>query len=649
MIDKATIDRVMDAANIVDVVSEFVTLRKVGANYKGLCPFHNERTPSFYVSPSRGICHCFSCGKTATPVSFIMDQEQMTYPEAIKWLARKYSIEVHETEISDKEKQERSERESMFVVNEWAANHFHDVLLHDEDGQAVGMQYFRSRGFRDDIIERFRLGFAPKKYGVFAQKAFSEGYKEAYLLKTGLCFKRDNGDLVSRYQGRVIFPWVNISGKVCAFGGRLLDQRTKGVQQKYVNSPDSEIYHKERELYGIYQGKREIARQDLVYMVEGYTDVISMHQMGVQNVVANSGTALSVYQIRLLHRLTNNIVLLYDGDEAGIHAAMRGTDMLLAEGMRIKVLVLPDGDDPDSFARKHSSDDFRAYLEANQTDFIEFKTRMLLKGVTDPIKRSEAISSIVKSISQIDNEIVRDTYIKDCAHRLDMKEKTLIDAMNTFILGKKDEQQRAIRREMRNNMPLSAVHRAANGAPKTQDKGQLDKVEEMLVEMIVRHGGEVIFKEVETEDGKTISLTVAQYIGYDLGSDNLTFSSPVAQKILQEAMEKSGEEGFESEKYFMQHSDIDVANMAVSVAVDKYSLSPSLQVKAQEDTLRNQVRHLVLDFRRCFVELKLLSLRQQMKQCQGDQERFMALMQQFKDVQELRNKIAPKVGMQVVF
>ena len=403
----------MDATDIVDVVSEFVTLKKAGANYKGLCPFHNERTPSFSVSPARGICHCFSCGKGGNAVNFIMEHEQITYPEALRWLAKKYNIPIAERELTDEEKKEASERESLFIVNEWAMEYFKNVLHNDVDGIAIGMQYFRSRGFRDDIIQKFSLGFSLPQRDALSKAAIAKGYNPKFLTGAGLSIQRDNGELTDKFTSRVMFPWINVSGKVCAFGGRLLDSRTKGVSQKYVNSPDSEIYHKDHELYGIYQAKKAISKEDCVYMVEGYTDVISMHQCGLENVVANSGTALSVHQIRLLHRFTSNIVLLYDGDAAGIHAAMRGTDMLLAEGMNIKTLLLPDNEDPDSFARKNTAEDFKRYIQEHQTDFIEFKTSLMLKGVTDPIKRSEAISSIVKSISVIPNQIIRATYLHD--------------------------------------------------------------------------------------------------------------------------------------------------------------------------------------------------------------------------------------------
>ncbi len=643
MIDRATIDRIMDAADIVDVVSEFVSLRKVGANYKGLCPFHDDTTPSFYVSPSRGICHCFSCGKTTNAVGFVMEREQMTYPEALRWLANKYHIEIRERELSDEEKREQNDRESMFIVNEWAAGYFQDVLVNDVDGRAVGMQYFRSRGFRDDIIQKFRLGFALPSRTALSDMALLKGYKEEYLVKTGLCYRRDGGGLVDRYAGRVIFPWVNVGGKVCAFGGRLLDSRTKGVQQKYVNSPDSDIYHKERELYGIYQAKRAIAKEDLVYMVEGYTDVISMHQCGIENVVANSGTALSVHQIRILRRFTANIVLLYDGDAAGIHAAMRGTDMLLAEGMNVKVLLLPDGEDPDSFARNHSASGFREYIEEHQTDFIEFKTNIMLRGVTDPIKRSEAINSIVKSVSVINDQIVRATYIKDCAHRLGINEATLISTMNKFIRSGKEEKRKETAREEARaaDKPQEPLR------PATPDM-QASKVEYMLIQVVVRHGEMTIYRNVETEDGGTTDINVAQYISYDLGADGLSFRSEAYNRILAEAVEHSADKDFKAEAYFTRHPDISISTIAAEMAADRFQLSKSMQVNEDEDSLRNRVVHMVLDFRMDYIKMRLSQLRQEMALAASDMEKLMPLMKEYKDVQNLRNRIAKELGNEII-
>ena len=460
MIDRQTIDKIMDATNIVDVVGDFVTLRKAGVNYKGLCPFHDDKTPSFMVSPSKQICKCFACGEGGTAVNFLMKHEQITYPEALRWLAKKYNIEIQEKELTDEEKQQQNDRDSMFIVNEWAMEYFKDILKNDPDGIAIGKQYFRSRGIRDDIIEKFNLGFALSKRDALAMAAAKAGYKAEFLVKTGLCIQGEKG-IHDRYAGRVIFPWLNVSGRVVAFGGRLLDSRTKGVQQKYVNSPDSDIYHKDHELYGLFQAKKAIAKEDRVYMVEGYTDVIAMHQCGLENVVANSGTALSVYQIKLLRRFTQNITLLYDGDEAGIHAAMRGTDMLLAEGMNIQVLLLPDGDDPDSFARKHTATEFKEYIEQNATDFISFKTRLTVENVTDPVKRSEAIGGIVKSISVIPEQILRSTYLSTLAQRLGIKEQTLLNTMNGMI--RKDIEDKEKEREREN---------ARNQGDRLRDSGQ---------------------------------------------------------------------------------------------------------------------------------------------------------------------------------
>ena len=447
MIDRLTIERIKEAADIVDVVSEFVSLKRSGSNYKGLCPFHNDSNPSFYVSPSRGTCHCFTCGEGGDSVGFIMKYEQMNYVEALRWLANRYGIEVKETELTDEQRKEKTEREAMFIVNNWAAEYYSDILYNDVDGRAVGLQYFRQRGFRDDIIKKFRLGFSPADKYAMPKKAKEKGYNLEIMEKASLCYKDSKGEMVDRFSGRAMFPWIGVSGNVVAFGGRVLDSRTKGVSQKYVNSSESPIYKKERELYGLFQAKKAIGSEDCVYMVEGYTDVISMHQCGIENVVANSGTALSKHQIHLLHRFTSNIVLLYDGDAAGIKAALRGTDMLLSEGMNVKVLLLPDGDDPDSFAKKHNADYFKQYVEEHKTDFIEFKTRVLMEGQKDPYKRSEAINSIVKSVSVISDPIVRATYIKDCSVRLGINEQTLIVQMNDFIRANREEKRKEEERE----------------------------------------------------------------------------------------------------------------------------------------------------------------------------------------------------------
>ena len=630
----------MDAANIVDVVSEFVTLRKAGVNYKGLCPFHNEKTPSFVVSPSKGYCHCFSCGKGGNAVGFIMEHEQMTYPEALRWLAKKYNIEIHERELTDEEKREESERESLFIVNDWALRYFQDNLFKTERGQAIGLQYFRSRGFRDDTINRFQLGYALPERDALAKTALAKGFKEEYLIATGLCYRREDGRLQDRYAGRVIFPVHTVTGRVVAFGGRILENNKKLA--KYVNSPESLIYHKSNELYGIYQAKHAITKQDRCYLVEGYIDVTSMNQSGVENVVASSGTSLTTGQIRLIHRFTNNITVLYDGDAAGIHASIRGIDMLLAEGMNVKVLLLPDGDDPDSFAQKHTAQEFRDYIEQHQTDFIEFKTNLLLRGVTDPVKRSEAISSIVKSVSVIQDQITRATYLTECAHRLGMNESTLINTANQFIRGEIEEKRKEQRREeAKTESPIKPLQ----PLPAMQ---QQPSVEYMLMQLVVRHGQEVLYKGIETADGDKMDLSVSQYISYDLGADNLRFKNDLYNKMLAEAVEHNEDEGFNAETYFINHPDIDISRTATEMAIDHFQLSKSLQVKHDEDTLRNQVEHLILDFRMDYVEQHLKELQREINLAMGDTAKMMKLMAEYKDMQVIRNEIAKELGSYIV-
>ncbi len=644
MIDKATVDKILDATNIVDVVGEFVSLRKAGVNYKGLCPFHDDKTPSFMVSPARQICKCFACGEGGNAVNFLMKHEQITYPEALRWLAKKYNIEIKERELTDDEKREQSERESMFVVNEWASDYFHTILQNDVDGQAIGKQYFRSRGVRDDIINKFKLGFALTKRDALANEAKRKGFKDEFLLKTGLCIQNEHG-IYDRFAGRAIFPWMNVSGKIVAFGGRKLDAATKGVQQKYVNSPDSEVYHKERELYGIYQAKKSIVKEDCVYMVEGYTDVIAMHQCGLENVVANSGTALSIYQIRLLRRFTEKIVLLYDGDEAGIHAAMRGTDMLLAEGMNVKVLLLPDGDDPDSFSKKHTAEEFKKYINEHQTDFIQFKTELMLKGVTDPLKRAEAINSIVRSISVIPDGVQRDIYVKDCIHRLGIDERTLVNQLNKFIANEREEENKRTDREDNDTQRQFATSNDIALAELTpKDK----EVEKMLIQSIIRHGEEIIFENEETEDGDLINLNVAQYIDYDLSCDGLSFSNNLYKRILQEAVEHSADKGFKAEHYFMQHPDPQISKLAATLGIDRHQLSKSFEMKEDEAGLRQRVVHLIMDFRMDIVKQHLKDLQRQLKESSGDMERIKELMTQYKDTQDLRDMLAKKLGSDVI-
>ena len=658
MIDRATVEKIKDAANIVDVVSEFVSLRKRGANYTGLCPFHNEKTPSFFVSPARGTCHCFGCGKGGNAVTFIMEHEQMTYPEALRWLANKYHIEIQERELTDEERREQSERESMFIINEWAAKYFEQQLQTEGEGTTYGLPYFRSRGFRDDIIAKFRLGYDLQSRFALPDAAKAQGYQPEYLLKTGICYQNDRGELIDRYAGRVVFPWIGLSGKVVGFTARVLDSRTKGVNMKYVNSPDSDIYHKAHELYGIYQAKKAIVKNDRVYLVEGQADVISMHQAGIENVVAGSGTALSFPQIHMLHRLTSNITLIYDDDAAGLHAALKGTDMLLSEGMNLKVLLLPDGDDPDSFARKHTADELRQYIDANETDFIQFKTELLLKNETDPVKRTAAINSIIKSISLVTNTILRDTYVQTCVQRIGVAESTLINTMNNFIREAKESKNTEARRgEEAPPMVTETATQPSIGQPVSAQ----EKVERLLAQMIIRKGARRVFRQVETEDGGTVDLTVAQYIYYDLQADSLQFSNPLYRRILDEAVAHADDPDFDSENYFIHHEDIEIGRVAADLCVDRLQLmrndEPAPQdayiddrerQKEEEEQLRNQTLHLVLDFRMDYVERRLKALSTEIAAATSEPARMNELIKEYTQLQTVRNDYARRLGTNIV-
>ncbi len=649
MIDRPTIAKIMDATKIEEVVSEFVTLKKRGINYVGLCPFHNDSNPSFSVSPTRGICHCFTCGKGGNAINFLMELEQMTYPDALRWLAKKYKIEIQERELTNEEKQRESERESMFIVNDWAAKYFQDILLHDVDGIAIGMAYFRGRGFRDDIIRKFQLGFALPKRTALAEAAKVAGYNPKYLVDTGLCFKVDKDEagnksgedkVLDRFSGRAIFPWFSVSGKVVAFGGRVLDSRTKGISQKYVNSPDSVIYHKERELYGLYQAKKAIAKEDCVFMVEGYTDVISMHQCGIENVVANSGTALSVHQIRLLHRFTSNIVLLYDGDNAGIHAALRGTDMLLEEEMNVKVLFLPDGNDPDSFARSHSAEEFRRYIQENQTDFIQFKTDILLRGVTDPVKRSQAINSIVESISKIKNQITRASYITDCSHRLGVNEAIIVNALNNFVRNGMSEQVKAERRAAGlKDSTVAAAQQAQSAMRAVTPLDKLLEVEGLLVQLIIHHGDQLI--TVQDVDGNDVEVAVAQYISLDLGGDGFKFHNDLYNQIMQEAVEHlEKEDDFVAETYFANHPNPEISRLAGLPTGDQEVSTASLQMKMSADKLRQFVFKDILSFRTHYIAQRIIEVQQEFAKNPTNRE----LLQEFMKLKQMNTLLASQAN-----
>lgn len=682
MIDAITIDRIFDAAKIEEVVSDFVSLRKRGVNYVGLCPFHDDKTPSFYVSPSKGICKCFACGKGGNSVNFIMEHEQITYVEALKYLARKYGIEVKDKEMSQEERQAQSERESMFIVNEFARDWFIKQLKEGQEGKAVGMAYFRSRGFRDDIIEKFQLGYSPSDRSSLGNAAVKAGYNSEYLVKTGLCLQNEHGELRDRYFGRVIFPIHSISGKVIAFGGRVLASATKGVSVKYINSPESDIYHKSNELYGIYYAKSAIQKQDCCYLVEGYTDVISMHQSGIENVVASSGTALTDGQIKAIKRFSSRITVLYDGDDAGIHASLRGTNMLLAQGMSVKVCLLPDGEDPDSFAKSHSSEEFRKFISDHEVDFIRFKTDLLMKEADkDPIKKAELTKSIVQSISVIPDAIVRDVYIKECSQMMAMDERLIVSEV---AKRREEERERAYEQRERDRMrqqrleQMSGEPSATEGTeedpakpiemgPDTQQSGEVqpqppvkpasesypyDKFEKMILRLIVLHGDRQL--QFKQEDGSTVGISVINFIWDDLQNDGITFQNPLHKKILQEAYLQGQAEGFQAERFFLSHPDPEISQYCASLASSRYQLS-NLYRKQQtvvedKDRIEELVSNSLVSFKASIARSRILELQKQLQDPQviSNDELCANVIGELQSIQKVYQQASKMLGGRVI-
>ena len=673
MIDRQTVDRILDAANIVDVVSDFVTLKRAGANLKGLCPFHDDRTPSFMVSPSKNICKCFACGKGGTPVHFIMEHEQLSYPDALRYLAKKYHIEIKEREQTDEEKAEQSERESMFVVNEWANEWFQQQMNDTVDGRAVGLAYFRQRGFRDDLIKKFQLGFCPDKYDAQWQAGKAAGYNEEFLLKTGLCIRNEAGKTYDRFRNRVIFPIHSLSGKVVGFGGRVLDSRTKGVQVKYQNSPESAIYSKKRELYGLFFAKKAIVKQDLCYLVEGYTDVMAMHQQGVENVVASSGTALTHEQIRFIHCFTDNICVIYDGDAAGIKASQRGIDMILAEGMNVKLLLLPDGDDPDSFARKRTATEYQEYLNDHQVDFIRFKTDLLLNEAQgDPIKLSRLVNNIVESLAVIPDEITRTFYIKETSQMLSLEERIITtavakarkklreakDASTTHpaseVENNIEPEQAPLPAEEINHQPLGDETPAISAGGKASSNSRIEGTERLLVQMIVRYGEKVMCNVEDEESGKERPLTVAEYVSYALTDDDLSFISPLHQRILDEALAHQLEEGFRCDRYFENHPDLAVSELASDLAHETEALSKihekGIPVKPDEERLMELLPHLMADYKLAILEDEMREVIREMSDpaVLADKERSIAVMKRFQAIKQIQTALGKQRGDRVL-
>lgn len=712
MIDRQTVDRIIDAANIYDVVSDYVTLRRTGSSYKGLCPFHDDKTPSFYVNPAKGVCKCFSCGKGGSAVGFIMEIEQMSYPEALRHLAKKFNIEIKEEELSKEEQKSRNERERMLALNDWAASFYHDYMLNNPMGQAVGLAYFRSRGFRDDIIEKFKLGYAPDQWDALSKAALAKGFKDDVLVSTSLAFKKDNGSLTDKFRGRAMFPWFSLSGQVIGFGGRVLDARTKGVNQKYVNSSDSEIYHKLQELYGLFQAKKQIAKEQLVYMVEGYTDVLSMHQCGIENVVANSGTALNDAQIRLLKRFTNNIILIYDGDEAGIHAAIRGTDMLLAQNMNVKVLILPDGHDPDSYSRQHSAQEFKDFVSQNQTDFIIFKVNLLMRDAgNDPRKRSEVTENILNSISVIPDEIVRSAYLHECAEMMNMDEQMLLRRClqlrkaNQERKDKEREQELARLQRLEQREQQQQQQQPANGpqsttpepsgsisgknvgdvAPteqpagqplqgnttavtagsatdtstsegatpvlqKASDKWESDMVglEALIMQMIVRYGEQWI--TTEDDNGQQHSIRVVRWVKEQLEIDHMAFVSPLYAAMMEEALKLVDREGETCSRIFLSSPDLQIQHTASEMLNEKYRVDSTFYTGEEVDNLAVIIQRLMLDYKYYFVRREIHTMKLQLadKAVAADSTKYMEILKRYMFFTEIQKQLAKNLGEKII-
>ena len=675
MIDQPTIDRILDAANIVDVVSEFVTLRKRGVNYVGLCPFHDDKTPSFYVSPAKNICKCFACGEGGTAVHFIMKHEQLSYFDALRYLAKKYNIEIHERELTDKEKQIRSDRESMLIVNAWAQKYFTMLLNEHIDGKTIGMRYFAERGFREDTIRKFQLGYSLEQRDALYQAALKSGYKKEYLEKTGLVIAYDDGRVNDRFRGRVIFPVHSLSGKVVAFGGRVLKKDEKTA--KYVNSPESEIYHKSNELYGIYFAKQAIVKADRCFLVEGYTDVISMHQSGVENVVASSGTALTHGQIRLIHRFTNNITVLYDGDAAGIKAAIRGIDLLLEEGMNVKVVLLPDGEDPDSFARSHSASEFAEFIRQNETDFVRFKTKLLLaEAGNDPVKRSALIGDIIRTIAIVPDNITRTIYIRECSAKMEIDEQIVLNEVNKIRLSRNEQNrpQRQPQTEIQNTIsqtdtPVDVrpeekskdapTNLPAEGPapqphkPTVSERSPYEPFEIALLRYVVRYGEQILYDYTDENTNEQERIRVAEYIRSELGNDGLTFYTPVFKQMLDEAADRCHEDGFVAHRYFLAHPDPMVSRIAADLMSEKYQLSKYhfkyREVEPEEERLDQLVVRDLFALKEAYILRQIREKQEALKQISPEAiEQMKQIMEEITQLNEIKKILSKELGERII-
>ena len=643
MIDKQTIARILDSAHIEEVIGEFVKLKKSGANYKGLSPFTNERNPSFSVSPAKGIFKCFSSGKGGNVVNFLMEHEHLTYPEALRYLAKKYNISIHEEEPTPEETEAQNERESLFLVNAFAQKFFTDQMFETEKGKAVGLEYFRERGFTTDTIRKFQLGYSPEGWDAFTRHALDQGYKKEYLEKTGLTISKDDRSY-DRFRGRVIFPVHNITGRVLGFGGRTLS--SDGNIPKYVNSPESDIYNKSEILYGLYFAKNDIIRNDTCYLVEGYTDVISLHQAGIENVVASSGTSLTGEQIRLIKRYTQNITILYDGDPAGIKASFRGIDMVLEQGMNVRIVLFPDGEDPDSYARKHRRQEVEDLITQEAKDFIRFKTGLLMKeAADDPIKRAGLIKEIVGSISLIPDQIYRTVYIRECSAILEMPEQTLMNELNKIL--RRRYQKKA--QEIAAGQEVEAVEYPSERQVEQTDLGS-EFQERDVIRLLLMYGRHDIIIVEEDEEKKRIehTMTVGKYITEEIVEDDIRFSNPVYQKIFDEFSKLLAEGEDPDEQTFITHEDDHIVGAVIDLISSPYELSANwekhrIYILTEKDKLRQAVEGTLLSFKSRTIRRMILEMQKEIKDIKDD-EKMLAMLSRMKDLKDISKMINAQLG-----
>jgi DNA primase len=650
MISKETIDKIFDTARIDEVVGEFVNLKKRGVNLIGLCPFHNEKTPSFNVNPARNIYKCFGCGKGGTSVNFIIEHEHLSYPDALRYLAKKYNIEIEEEQVSPEQEILRDEKESMLLINGFAQKYFSETLNESEDGKAIGMTYFKERGFSKDTIEKFQLGYSPDQWDAFTTHALKHGYKEEFLVKTGLTIKNDRGSF-DRFKGRVMFPVHNLAGRVIAFGGRILKKDEKTA--KYLNSPESEVYHKSKVLYGIYFAKKSIVEKDNCFLVEGYTDVISMHQSGIENVVASSGTSLTVDQIRLIGRYTKNVTVLYDADPAGIKASLRGIDMILEEGLNVKVVLFPQGEDPDSFARKNSSSEVHDYLRTHARDFMVFKTDLLLQEASnDPIAKAALIRDVVESIAKIPDAITRAVYIKQCSEMMEINEQTLLNELN-----------KSRKNSLKKIMPLEDVEELLPdvlGVPQPGIHFDTESQEREIIRLLLNFGNEQIqFQEVvENENGKnetvTHSYSVAAFITEEIIRDDVKLSDARFRFFFSESSSLISKDLPISPEHFYKIENPEISSLAVELLSPKYFLSMNWQdmhqiaVPLEETNLRDTVEKAVYHLKNKMVMKMIEENQHKLKEAYAKGEDYTLLLEHQKKLDEVKKQISKTLGIDIL-